>query len=97
MGLLTDSNGNIQQLISVNAAPVLNPNATQFGETGNGQPAWNQTPGGTTTDGAATWTNWGPIVLCTNLTTYNNASVGGTTANPCIIGYKVLLRKCEPR
>jgi len=52
MGLLVDSNGNIQQLINVNAQPVANPNSTQFGLTGNGQPAWNQTPGGTTTDNA---------------------------------------------
>jgi hypothetical protein len=85
MGLLVDSNGNIQQLISVNAQPVTNPNATQFGLTGNGQPAWNQTPGGTTTDNAWNWTNWGPIVLWTPNTLYNNASTGGTLANPCII------------
>jgi hypothetical protein len=85
MGLLVDSNGNIQQLIGVNASPVVNPNATQFGTSGNGQPNWNQTPAGTTTDNAWNWTNWGPIVAWTANTTYNNASVGGTLLNPCII------------
>lgn len=93
MGLVVDSNGNIQQLISVNASPVINPTTTQFGETGNGEPAWNQTPGGTTPDGSATWTNWGPIVLWTANTTYNNASVGGTIANPCII-YDPITKCC---
>lgn len=82
MGLLLDSNGNIQQLISVNAAGG---NTTQFGTTGNGQPAWNQSPGGTTTDNAWNWTNWGPIVAWSATHLYNNASVGGTLANPCII------------
>lgn len=85
MGLLVDSVGNIQQLISVNADPINDPNATQFGLSGNGEPPWNQTPGATTTDNGFNWTNWGPIVLWTANTTYNNASVGGTTVNPCII------------
>lgn len=83
MGLIYDSGTNTtQQLISVNASGT---NTTQFGTTGNGQPAWNQTPGGTTTDNTVTWTNRGPIVLWTGNTLYNNASVGGTTTNPCII------------
>lgn len=82
MGLLVDSNGNIQQLISVNAQGG---NTTQFGLTGNGQPNWNQTPGGTTIDNGWNWSNWGPIVLRTPNTTYNNAQTGGTLANPCII------------
>lgn len=85
MGLIVDSQGNIQQLISVNANPITNPNTTQFGESGNGQPAWNQTPGGTTADNAWNWTNWGPIVQWTQNTLYNNGSVGGTLVNPCII------------
>jgi hypothetical protein len=85
MGLLVDSNGNIEQLIGVNANPVNAPNATQFGTSGNGQPAWNQTPGGLTLDNGWDWTNWGPIVLWSANTVYNNISVGGTLANPCII------------
>lgn len=58
MGLLFDGT-NIQQLYTVNANG-LNP-GTQFGTSSNGQPAWNQTPGGTTTDGGVTWTNQGVI------------------------------------
>ncbi len=85
MGLIVDSQGNIQQLIGVNASPVQYPNSTQIGVSGNGQPAWNTTPGGTTPDNGWNWTNWGPIVLWTANTTYNNGSVGGTSTNPCII------------
>lgn len=81
MGLLNDGT-NIQQLIGVNATGL---NTTQFGTSGDGNPAWNQTPGGTTSDNTITWTNRGPVVLWTANTTYNNASVGGTTVNPCII------------
>jgi hypothetical protein len=82
MGLLVDSTGNIQQLISVNA---LGTNSTQFGSTGNGQPAWNQTPGNTSADNGWNWSNWGPIVAWTPSTVYNNVATGGTLANPCII------------
>lgn len=60
MGVFGDGNGNSQQLISVNA---LNNNSTQFGLSGPGQPAWNQTKGGTTADGTVTWTNVGQITL----------------------------------
>jgi len=82
MGLLVDANGNVQQLISVNA---LTGNTTQFGTTGNGNPAWNQTPGGTTTDNTITWTNWGPVVVWSAHTVFNNNGIGGTIANPAII------------
>ena len=82
MGLLTDPNGNVEQLISVNA---LGNNSTQFGTTGNGQPTWNASLGGTTTDNTVTWTNRGPVGLWTPNTLYNNFSVGGTLANPCVI------------
>jgi hypothetical protein len=83
MGLIVDPVNHITyQLTSVNASGT---NTTQFGLTGNGQPAWNQAPGGTTPDGSITWTNRGPIVLWTANTVYNNASLGGTTVNPCII------------
>jgi hypothetical protein len=82
MGLIVDGNTNVQQLISVNA---LGGNTTQFGTTGNGNPAWNQTPGGTTADNTITWTNWGPVATWTAHTLYNNNSIGGTLANPCLI------------
>lgn len=77
MGLLLDGVGNVQSLISVNATGT---NATQFGSTGNGQPAWNPAPGGTTTDGGVTWTNWGEIPAWTAHTLYINAGVGGGDA-----------------
>ena len=67
MGFIVDANGDIQQLISVNA---LSNNITQFGESGDGQPAWNQALGGTTTDGGVTWTNEGQITLWAPDTTY---------------------------
>jgi hypothetical protein len=83
MGLVYDNANNaIYQLNSVNASTT---NTTQFGTTGAGQPAWNQTPGGTTSDNTITWTNRGPIVAWTANTVYNNATVGGTATNPCII------------
>ena len=82
MGLIVDGNGNAEALISVqnpNAVPL---NTSQiFGTTGNGEPAWNPNPGGTTTDGGVTWTNWGPIPAWTAETVYNNASVGGNAVN----------------
>ena len=82
MGLLFDSNGNVQQLFSVNNTGT---NTTQLGTTSNGEPNWNQTPGGTTTDNGITWTNWGPCVIWTANTVYFNQSVGGTIGNPCFI------------
>lgn len=90
MGMLVDANGNVEQLISVNAQGG---NSTQFGTTGNGQPAWNQTPGGTTTDNTITWTNKGPIVQWTANTVYNDSTTGGTLANPCII-YDATSKSC---
>jgi hypothetical protein len=84
MGLIVDSNGNIQQMVSVNASGS---NTTQYGTTGNGEPAWNQTPGGTTTDGTITWTNFGPIVAWAPGKVFNDGDpgFGGTLAQPCII------------
>lgn len=87
MGLLVDSNGNVEQLVSVNADGSQSATAT-LGTSGNGQPSWNQTPGGTTTESTGTpitWTNRGPIVAWTANTTYNDATTGGTLVNPCII------------
>jgi hypothetical protein len=87
MGLIFDTtSGTIWQLQSVNASTT---NTTQFGTSGSGQPPWNQIPGGTTADttggGTITWTNKGPIVAWTANTTYNNATIGGTTQNPCAV------------
>jgi hypothetical protein len=81
LGLISDGT-NLHQLISVNASGT---NTTQFGSTGSGAPAWNNTPGGTTSDNSITWTNFGPIVAWTAQTVYNNSSIGGTATNPCII------------
>ena len=82
MGILVDSNGNIEQLNSVNASLT---NTTQFGNSGNGQPNFSLTPGGSTTDNTVTWVNAGPIVLWTANTQYGNFTTGGTAATPCCI------------
>lgn len=82
MGLISDG-VNIQQLTSVNA---LGTNITQFGETGNGQPNWNLTPGSTTTETSGTpitWTNFGPVVPWAANKLFNNFSVGGNLTDPC--------------
>jgi len=88
MGLIHDNvTGTAQQLISVNA-DGSNPNS-QYGTSGNGEPPWNQNPGGTTLDttggGTITWTNWGPIASWGAGKVFNNNAVGGTLANPAII------------
>ena len=68
MGFIVDSNGDIEQLTSVNA---LQNNTTQFGLSGNGSPPWNQNLGGTTTDGGTVvWTNQGLITLWAPNTLY---------------------------
>jgi hypothetical protein len=87
MGLIFDSGtGDMWQLQSVNASTA---NTTQFGTSGSGQPAWNQSPGGTTSDttggGSITWTNKGPIVPWTANSVFNNGTVGGTLAQPCVV------------
>jgi hypothetical protein len=91
MGLLVDSHGNVQELVSVNA-DGSNPNGT-IGTTGNGTPTWSPNPGTTSSDGSLTWTNYGPIVAWTAHTTYSNATGGGTLANPCII-YDPVSKSC---
>ena len=95
MGLLVDSNGNVQQLVSVNADGSQSATAT-IGTSGTGQPAWNQTPGGTTTESTGTpitWTNRGPIVAWAPNKLFNNASTGGTLVDPCII-YDPVSQSC---
>jgi hypothetical protein len=84
MGLIVDSIGNVEQMVSVNASGT---NSTPYGTTGNGEPVWNQTPGGTTSDGTITWTNFGPIVAWAPNKTFNDGDpgFGGTLAQPCII------------
>lgn len=87
MGLIHDSGtGTAQQLTSVNA---LGGNTTQFGTSGNGQPPWNQTPGGNTIDntggGTVTWTNWGPVGAWGPGKTFLNDAVGGSLTQPALI------------
>jgi len=67
MGFIIDSNNDIQQLISVNA---LANNATQYGVSGKGQPAWSSIAGSPTTDGGVTWQNNGQITLWQASTSY---------------------------
>lgn len=95
-GIIVDGNGNVQQMISVNASGT---NSTQFGTTSHGEPAWNQTPGGTTSDNTITWTNWGPIPAWAAHQIYTNAALGGTVANPSQIydpGNKVMAINVAP-
>jgi hypothetical protein len=68
MGLVLDSNGNIQQLYTVNA-DTSNP-TSRYGLSSNGQPVWNQSTAGTTSDGSVTWTNEGPITEWQGSTIY---------------------------
>lgn len=82
MGIIVDSNSNAQQLISVN---VLGTNATQFGTSGNGQPVWNQSAGGSTTDGTITWQNKGPIGTWAPNKVFGGVGSFGTDANPAVI------------
>jgi len=84
MGLLVDSNGNMQELVSVNAKGT---NTNVFvGTSGVGQPVWNQTGGGSTTDTPVTWTNRGPIGLWAANTFFSEGHFSfGTLTNPAII------------
>lgn len=84
MGILIDANGVAEQLVSVNA-DGSNP-SSQYGLSGNGQPAWNQTPGGTTSDNTITWTNYGPVGVWKPSTSYSGfSSAGGGGSAPGMI------------
>src|SRR5882724_503088 len=81
MGILVDLNGKIEQLVSINAKGTNS--STTLGTTGFGQPTWNQTSGGTTTDGPVTWFNNGPIGLWQPNHFFNPRP--GTLTNPAVI------------
>ncbi len=83
MGILVDTNNNIEQLVSINANN--NNSSTTLGTTSAGEPAWNQTTNGTTADGTLTWTNRGPVGLWAASSTFSNSDAGGTLAAPGII------------
>jgi hypothetical protein len=84
MGVLIDSNGNIQQLVSVNADGT-NP-STPFGLSGNGAPNWaSVSPGSTIVDGTVTWLNSGPIGSRFPNTTYNGIGAFGIIGEPAAI------------
>lgn len=70
MGIIVDSNGDAEQLVSVNNNGV-NP-GTQFGTSSVGGPPWNHTIGGATTDGTVTWRNIGTLLPWAATTTYSD-------------------------
>jgi hypothetical protein len=85
MGLLKDTNNNIQQLISVNADGT-NTTSTVIGTSGVGEPVWNNTSGGTVTEASGLqWECFGPVGVWQPTTTYTDASSPGTLANPSVI------------
>jgi len=85
MGLLVDANGNVQQLVSVNASGT---NSTNFGTSANGAPDFSGGPGTSVTESTGTpitWTNWGPIDVWKPNHPYTNYSVGGTAIAPSVV------------
>lgn len=85
--VLIDSNGFSQQV-------------TTAGVTGGSLPSFNQTVGGTTTDGTAVWTNMGSIGVTYFNTTYNfgwieNASVRDSNPNTCQFEWKQISPKID--
>ena len=71
MGLLVDSNNNIEFLVST----MQNGNTTQFGVTGNGGPNFSTITGVVTSDNTCNWTCAGPLGLWTPGTVYNAQQV----------------------
>ena len=85
MGLLKDPNGNIQQLVSINADGT-NTTSTVVGTSGVGEPNWNNASGGTVTEASGlAWECFGPVGTWQPRATYTDASAPGTTANPSVI------------
>lgn len=87
MGLTLDTNSTPQiwQLIGTAGAGA---NATpQFATTGTGEPNWNTTLYGTTTDGTITWRNLGLIQDWMPNTYYSDGGTQGATGSyPAVIG-----------
>ncbi len=85
MGLLKDTNSNIQQLISINA-DGSNTTSTVIGTSGVGEPVWSNISGGTVTEvSGLEWQCYGPVGVWVAGATYTNASNPGSLANPCVI------------
>lgn len=96
MGMLTDANGNIQQLTSVNASGT---NTTQLGITGNGAPAFVNTPGVSITETSGTpitWQNKGLVGTWAPGALYYNASTtpSGLSLNLSSIIYDPITKAC---
>ena len=82
MGLTVDSQGNVWQLIGVNADGTNTANAV-FGTAGNGNPQWTQSLYGQTTEALGTpiiWQNLGQISAWQAKTQYGDAGVNGVAA-----------------
>ena len=84
MGLLVDSNGNIEYLTGINNSGT---NTTQFGTTGQGQPQWSSVTGNPPAsgeDGSCNWLCAGSLSLWQSQTAYTTGAciyvpgVGGT-------------------
>lgn len=85
MGLLKDSNNNVQQLVGVNADGT-NSSSTVIGTSGVGEPNWNNAGGGTTTEvSGLQWECFGPLGIWLPNHTYTDGSSPGTAANPAFI------------
>lgn len=86
MGLLKDPNGNVQQLVGVNADGT-NSSSTVIGTSGVGEPIWSNIPTQTVTEvSGLKWENWGPIGTWNPNSTYTAGNQGaGTAANPACI------------
>ena len=85
MGLLKDTNNNMQQLVGINADGT-NVTSTVIGTSGVGEPIWNNTSGGTVTETSGLqWECDGPVGTWSGSQVYTDASTPGTLANPSVI------------